>query len=115
MFTVTVSHPDTIGTFSGEVYVNTSFDKTLHVPVYFKTSESRLKVSPEAIQFDRGFPYLRSKVAVSVKNLYHRAVDVTSVNPDLSDPRIYFEESTDGLPRLKPMEKIEVVLVVTTH
>ena len=108
-FTVTVSNPNTISTYSGEVIVSTSFDKVLHVPVYFKTAESRLKVSPGAISFKGIFPYLRARVGLSARNLFHKAVDVTSVNSDLDDPRVYFEESVDGLPRLRPTEKVEVI------
>ena len=107
-FTVTVTNPNTISTYSGEIIVNTSFDKVLHVPVYFKTAESRLKVSPGAISFKGIFPYLRAKVGLNARNLYHQAVDVTAVNSDLDDPRVYFEESVDGLPRLRPTEKVEV-------
>ncbi|XP_064384147.1 transmembrane protein 131-like [Halichondria panicea] len=111
-FTVTVSNPNTISTYSGEVIVSTSFDKVLHIPVYFKTAESRLKVSPRAISFKGIFPYLRARVGLSARNLFHKAVDVTSVNSDLDDPRVYFEESVDGLPRLRPTEKVEIGSVV---
>ncbi len=109
VFVVTVTTPETIGTYSGEILIATSFDKILHVPVYFKTAESRLKISPEVIDVKGIFPSLRSKVALSVRNLYHQAVDVTSVNSDPNEPWVYFEESVDGLPRLKPMEKVEVM------
>ncbi len=111
VFTVTVTAPETIGTYSGEILVTTSFNKTLHVPVYFKTAESRLKVSPKAIAIKGVFPGLKLKVALSVRNLYRQAIEVTSVNSDPREPLVYFEESVDGLPRLKPMEKVEVCLV----
>ena len=66
-------------------------------------------MSPRAISFKGIFPYLRARVGLSARNLFHKAVDVTSVNSDLDDPRVYFEESVDGLPRLRPTEKVEVI------
>ena len=67
-------------------------------------------MSPRAISFKGIFPYLRARVGLSARNLFHKAVDVTSVNSDLDDPRVYFEEGVDGLPRLRPTEKVEVII-----
>ena len=109
-FNATVTHPNTIGKYSGEITVHTSFDKTVRVPVYFRIAESRLKVLPEVIKFEASFPYTVSKVPLYVKNLYHQPLRVTSVTSDLNDPRFYVEEvdGRDGDIRLKPAEKAEV-------
>lgn len=106
-FCVNVTRPTSKGTFSGEVLVHTSFDKVLHIPVYYKTSMGGLKVSPQFVEFEPTFPYGVSKVPLYVTNLYHHPVTVSSVRREPQDPRFTLEEQAEHS-HLKPKETAQV-------
>lgn len=109
-FRLNVTRPTTKGTFSGEVLIHTSFDKVLHIPVYYKTAIGGLKVSPQFLEFAPTFPYGLAKVPLYVTNLYHQPVTVSSVRREPEDPRFTLEDGVPGgeQPHLKPKETAQV-------
>lgn len=114
-FRVTVDRPMSKGAFTGEVLIHTSFDKALHIPVYYKTVIGGLKVSPEFISFEPTFPYGVAKVPLFVTNLYHQPVTVSSVRREPEDARFTIDAPEDvergEYPRLKSKEMTQVSLV----
>lgn len=114
LFNVTIKFPNTIGKYGGEIVLHTSFNKSLHVPIYYRVTESRLKFIPDLIEFEPCFPYTVSRVPLQVKNLYHQSLSMTAVSLDLDDPRFYFDKEADGdgLIHLNPAEKAMVSFII---
>lgn len=108
-FRVNVTRPTAKGAFSGEILIQTSFDKSLHIPVYYKTVMGGLKISPQSLIFEPTFPYGIAKVSVYATNLYQQPVSVTSVRREPEDARFTFEGRENGEPiRISSKETVQV-------
>lgn len=110
LFRVNVSHPQNLGAFSGEILVHTSFERVVHIPVFYRTAPGGLKVTPERIDFGSMFPYSTSEVPVNVSNYYRNAVSVTAIKSVPKDLRLFIRPAGDHkhFPRLKPAEVTQV-------
>ena len=110
LFRVNVSHPQGLGAFSGEIVVHTSFERVLHIPVYYRTTAGGVKLTPERIEFGAVFPYGTSEVSVNVSNYYRNVVTVTAVQAVSRDPRVYVRPAGNHkiFPRLKASETTQV-------
>lgn len=96
--------------------METSFDKTLHVPVFYKTAIGGLKVLPEVIEFEPTFPYGMAQAPLFVENLYHQPVSIRSVQRVPEDLRFSFHaratEDGEDYPQLKPKEVVQVCTII---
>lgn len=110
LFRVNVSHPQSLGAFSGEVLVHTSFERVVLIPVFYRTAPGGLKVIPERIDFGPVFPYGTSEVPVNIGNYYRNAVSVTAIKSVPKDSRLFVRPAGDHkhFPRLKPAEVTQV-------
>ena len=110
LFRVNVSRPQSLGTFSGEVLVHTSYERVLHIPVFYRTAVGGVKIAPEIVDFGTVFPYSTSEVPLNVSNYYRTAVSVTAVQSVPKDARLYVRPAGNNkyFPRLKPTDTIQV-------
>ena len=114
IFRVNVSHPKSLGTFTGEIIIHTSLEKVLHVPVYYKTTVGGFRIEPEVIEFEPVFPFNKVEVPLRMSSYYHHPVSVTSIHPESMDPRFHVD-GVDGesqYPWLKPSEPTQVSCMV---
>ena len=114
LFRVNVSHPQNLGAFSGEILAHTSFERGVHIPVFYRTAPGGLKVTPERFDFGPVFPYSTSEVPVNVSNYYRNAVSVTAITSVPIDPRLFVRPAGDHkhFPRLKPAEVTQVLYTI---
>ena len=110
LFRVNVSRPQSLGTFSGEILVHTSFERVLHIPVFYRTAVGGVKVAPDILDFGTVFPYGTSELPLNISNYYRTAVTVTAWQSDPKDLRLYVRPAGNNkyFPRLKPAETIQV-------
>ena len=117
LFRVNVSHPQNLGAFSGEILVHTSFERVLHIPVFYRTAAGGLQVTPERINFGSVFPYSMSEVPVNVSNYYRNVVTVMAIRSVPNDSRLSIRPSGNHklFPRLKPAEVTQVSTINRVH
>ena len=110
LFRVNISHPQGLGAFSGEIVVHSSFERVLHIPVYYRTTAGGVKLTPDRIEFGSVFPYGLSEISVNVSNYYRNVVTVTAVQSVPSDSRLYLRPAGNhkAFPRLKSSETTQV-------
>lgn len=110
LFRVNVSHPESLGAFSGEILIHTSFERVLHIPVFYRTAAGGLKITPERLDFGAVFPYGTSELPVNVSNYYRNTVTITAIDAVPKDPRLYVRPAGNHnhFPRLKPAEVTQV-------
>ena len=113
LFRVNISHPQSLGVFSGEISVHTSFERVLHIPVFYRTAAGGVKVTPERLDFGAVFPYGTSELPVNVSNYYRKVVTVTGFRSVPEDSRLYLRPAGNHkhFPRLKSAEVTQVCSV----